>query len=181
MASLSKALVILFALFAIQAFAKSKSEEGLEEFYEGFYARVFQPEPTTVMGCYNETTANLTMNFLGKFIKHMSKNQVHLVPATVTAYLLKLPQGVSKCLAADEELQHVYTLYGIQGKTLQDMAVALSQFAFLHYIKYRSTLTVLDANWEKEFYYEAGRVLGELTQACFKSKEINPDFFMLMN
>jgi len=170
MTPLSKILIVCFAVFAAQAYAKSPAEEGLTEFYNGFYNRVFLPDPTTVMDCYNETTANLTLNFLGKFINEMARNQIHLVPVTVTAYLMKLPPAVSKCLAADEELQHVYKLYGIQDKSLEDIAVTVAKFAILHYFKYRSVLILLDTHWNNKFYYEAGRLLGELIQDCYHTE-----------
>jgi len=167
----SQILVLIFALYGIAQASSNSSVENLQEFYNGFFERVFLPDPTTVMSCYNETSANLTLNFLGEFIGELLNNKVINVAQTVRTYLKHLPPEVSQCLSQNQELQTAYEKYHIQNKTLEQIAVQTAKFAALHYLQYHDTLIDLNDVFQAGNFYETGRLVGELIQDVFKSEQ----------
>lgn len=179
MNSLYKILFCLLALsFTVQAFETfgDDPKADLQLFYNGLFEQASLADPTTLLDCYDNNAATVTLDFLGDLFSGLANNNAVEVYKAVQTYNTQLQTPIKKCLQANDDLKNLYAAYGISGKTLVQIGLGIIQYAATHYQDVHQKLLDLDTGYQGGDYQGSGKNLGVILQAVFKSGFKYPSF-----
>ena len=90
----------------------------LQLLYNGFFEQSKLADPTTVLACYSEDSAQLTIDFIQTLMNNIVSNNVVGAQADISKFEQQLPVSVQNCLRLTKEFQAALTSYNLAGWTL---------------------------------------------------------------
>ena len=158
-----KTTAILFAFFCLFAVTFADDTENLQQFYNGIFNQGGLANPTTVLSCYDATSATLTMNSIGTLLQQIAVKNFFGAIKTMKLYYHQAPQSINTCLQHNDEFIALYHAYG-QNFTCLQMLARASQYSLVH----ANELVKLDSIANDDFiagnYTGAGQQLGVIAQ-----------------
>ena len=134
----------------------------------GFYEQAGLPDPVTVLNCYDDDTAELTVDFIGTVLQQMADNNVVAVEKTIKAFQAQAPQSLKDCLNSNAEIQTVQRAYGFYGMTLDQIQNKIEVYAFSHLIAFRKAATQANNDFKAGNFVTVGSEGGQLAKQIFQ-------------
>jgi len=161
-----KATAVLFALFFLFASTLADDVENLQQFYNGVFAQGGLPNPTTILDCYNSSSATLTMQSLGTLLQQVANKNFFGALKTMKIYYHEAPSSINTCLQKNDEFLQLYHAYDTQNFTCLQLLARFGQYSLVH----SNDLVNLDSIANDRFvagnYTGAGQQVGVMYQTA---------------
>jgi phosphoglycerate dehydrogenase-like enzyme len=168
-------VALLFITSSLAAFRFNRplkdSRDTLQQLYNGLFEQANLPDPTTVVSCYDDNSAALTVTFIGKVLDQLANNDIFGAQSTVSTFQQQLPQAVKTCLNQTAEMQQAYQVYRIAGLTLDQIQSKITNYAFGHLFEVHEQAVTGNNDFKKGDYVSVGKIGGQLAQKVFGSSK----------
>jgi hypothetical protein len=170
-----KPLGQLFGQVAQQMFAKTAialpddPKADLQNLLNGLFEQAGLSDPTTIVNCFDETSAQVTLHFYEDVIGDLAADNYLALIREYQIYKNALPQNVTDCVKGNQELQQVYNAYGFQNETGKTLLQKYLSFNLRHHFQLLNYTKTIDQQIEQENWQVAGQVTGELIQGIIGS------------
>jgi hypothetical protein len=148
-----------------------EARDTLQQLNNGFFEQAGLPDPTTVVSCYDDDSAELTVDFIGTVLQLMADNNVVGIEKTIKAFEAQAPQQVKDCLKNNAEIQLVQQTYGFAGLSLDQIQAKVEVYAFAHLLAFKKAATQANNDFKAGNFVTVGKEGGQMAQAIFKNSK----------
>jgi hypothetical protein len=171
-----KPLGQLFGQVAQQIYAK-KAVRGtpddplvdLQDLLNGLFEQAHLSDPTTIVKCFNSTSAQITLHFFEDVIGDLATDNYLALVREYQIYKGSLPQELIECVRGNQEVQQVYNAYGFNNETSKTLLQKYLTFNVKHHFQLLNYTKTIDQETEQGNWHDAGIVTGELIQGIIGS------------
>jgi uncharacterized protein YejL (UPF0352 family)/phosphoglycerate dehydrogenase-like enzyme len=158
----------LSLLLITSSFASFTSDrDTLQQLFNGWFEAGKMSDPTTVVQCFDDNSATLTVKAIGDILHQLAKNNFQQAQKIATDFGNALPQSVKDCLGNNAEINHALEVYHIAGLTPDQIQQKVQKYVVGHILTIHKELTDLDNNFQSGKYVVVGQHAGALTQEVF--------------
>ena len=135
----------------------SDSVANLQYLYNGFFEQSELADPTTILSCYDQDSAQLTIDFIQTLMNDISSNNIVAAQADITKFEQQLPVPVQSCLKGDQEFQSALSVYGLTGWTLDQITTKLETYTVTHFLQIKKLAQIASQAFDNEDYVAVGK------------------------
>jgi phosphoglycerate dehydrogenase-like enzyme len=165
---------ILQAIFG-NGMTFTDDRDTLQQLFNGFFEQANLADPTTVVQCFDDSSATLTVQALGTILAAAAKNDITGVENAAKNYMAELPQPVQDCLKTNAEIQSVLSAYHLTGLTPQQIQQKVEKYALSHLFQLHHDAVQANNDFVAGNYNQVGKEAGDILQKIFASKN-RPNF-----
>ena len=141
--------------------------QDLQVMWNGVWEQGGLADPTQLINCFNETTGQMTMDFIGKILDEAANNQFFQARATFINFEKDLPQPLKDCVMQDPEITQVEVAYNVANKTYHQLADMIFGYVIDNIDAVHQVAVTLDDDFKAADYYDVGKIGGQTLQAMF--------------
>jgi len=145
--------------------APRDAKSDLQNLMNGIFQDVQLPDPTTPINCFNQTTAQITLDFFASIISDIASNNYPQLVREYEVYRNALPQNVTNCIETDQQLDAAYDAYGFDSQTPVSLLQAYAKYYVVHHANLLNTTNTIDSDISDDDYFQAGVLSGNLVLA----------------
>jgi len=149
----------------------------LQALFNGLFSQVGFVNPSTVVGCYDSSSATLTVTSLGSILQQIANNNLVAAGNTAKNYVAQLPQAVQTCLTQNGEILQLLRKLQIAGLSLKDVATRIGQYAAAHLVQLHHDDVIANSDFIAAFYAGVGQELGVILQKIFVAQAVRLDAY----
>lgn len=172
-----KPLGQLFGQVAQQVVGKSKAPRAtpddpktdLQELLDGLFEQANLNDSTTIVECFDETNAQVTLDFFKDVIGDLATDNYLGLVREYQIYKNALPQNVTDCVRGNQELKEVYNAYGFNNETGKTLLQKYLSFNLRHHFQLLNYTKTIDQETAQGDWKSAGTVTGQLIQGIIGS------------
>lgn len=149
---------IILLVLALSAFALT-DKEILQEVFNGLFEQNKLPKPTTIVPCFDDSSAAKTVKFAGTVLDKASRgslNDLLALPDLIKKFGEDLDPNVKKCLEGNQELEALGPKYNPKNLSDDEIKKKVITYVTLHYLTVHKWLGELDDLWHHANYYQVG-------------------------
>jgi len=174
---LASLLILSIATFAFSSSVRSDDpEHDLQIMWNGFWEQGGLPDPVDLMNCFDVSSANLTLNFVGDILNEAANNKFIQARATFINFGKNLPQPVKDCVMNSTEIKQAQVAYGLDNKTFNQLVGQIFTYALAHLQEVHQDAVDLNNYFEAADYYDVGKYGGQTVQTIFNNSKIDIDY-----
>lgn len=149
---------VLFLLLLACAFALTDKEK-LQETFNGAFEQNKLPRPTTIIPCFDDTSAAKTVKFVGQLLDKAARgslNDLLSLPDLIKKFGEELDPHVKECLDGNLELETLGHKYNPKNLSEDEIKKKVITYVTLHYLSVHKWLGDLDDLWHANNFYQVG-------------------------
>lgn len=137
----------------------------------GFFEQGGLPDPSTVINCFDEDSANLTVTFVGNILQYVVSNNIKKAEDAASAFEKALPQSVQQCVADNAEMQEALKAYNMAGLTIKQVETKAESYALLHFLQLHHDTIIANSDFQAGNFKAVGQEGGSIVQNIFGKSE----------
>jgi hypothetical protein len=142
-------------------------KQTLQTLFNGFFEQAGLPDPQTVVSCFDDSSATLTVQTLGTILHAAAKNDISGAENAAKNYMAQLPQPVQDCMKNNAEIQTALTAYHLTGLTPQELQQKVEKYALAHFLALHKDAVQADNDFQAGKYSDVGKEAGSILQKIF--------------
>ena len=152
----------------------------LQLLYNGFFEQSKLADPTTVLACYSEDSAQLTIDFIQTLMNDIVSNNVVGAQADISKFEQQLPVSVQNCLKTNQEFQAALTSYNLAGWTLDQITTKLETYTLTHFLAIKKLAQAASDAFQAANYVEVGKQGAIIAQTVY-GQNVEEDLNIIEN
>jgi len=145
----------------------------LQLLFNGFFEQAGLPDPTTVVACFDDSSATLSVQTVGTVLHAAAKNDFTKAQNAATNYAAELPQAVKDCVTSNAEIQSALTAYHLAGLSPQEIQDKVKKYAMSHLFQLHHDAVKADKDFQSGRYADVGHEAGDIIQKIFGKNRTN--------
>ena len=150
-------------------------KDELQQIANGLWEQVNLTDPTTLLDCFDEDSAQDAITFLDQLNPDIANEQYLKVPALALNFVKNLPPSVTQCLKSNQEVLQCEEAYGTANVTLDDLLKKIQKYVIANLDNIHATFVNLNDEYQAGSYDAYGKDTGALLQAVMGSSEVSPN------
>jgi len=172
-------LVLCFLVFCSCKFLDQKKSisddrdprESLQEIFAGFWKQGGLSEPIEEIKCFDVPTANLTMIFIGDFLKSIATNDVVSLTKTLKNFNDNFPPETSYCMGNLTETDDLKEAYGVSNIPYPVLKRKVAEYVVLHIVSLEKQAGKAYFYYFQGMFRTLGGYFGEIAQQIIDKQE----------
>ena len=148
-------------------------KDELQQIANGLWEQANLSDPTTLLDCFDENSAQLAINFLDELNPDLANEQYLKVPTLALNFVKNLPPSVMQCLKSNQEVLQCEEAYGTANITLSGLLDRIRKYVFDHLSDMQATFVSLNNEYQAGNYDGYGKDTGVLLQAVMSYNQTN--------
>ncbi len=150
-------------------------KEILQQALNGLFEQNKLPDPTTIVKCFDDSSAHMTVVFVGDVLEKAAKGSLSDLIALknlIEDFGNKLPKSVTDCLDGNAEGIALLAKYGITPSTnSSEIEKKIITYVTLHYPTVHGWFGQMNNDWKAGKYYNVGNAAATHGHEIFKMSE----------
>ena len=151
------------------------AEDTLQLYFNGFFEQANLTDPTTLISCFNEDTAQVTDDTIAGIVNSLATKNVIVAEKTIVEFVTQLPPSVKECVGQNEEFLDVVTAYNLNNYTLKEALLQVAKSVLGDAGQLNDLLTTANEDITNENYTLAGTAIGQAFEIMFVPSTVSDD------